>query len=154
MCVWSHDVLRKKDTPLRETPHTASRPSRGMNDDDCPVCFGPLATVVRCVLPCTHTLCLRCLLRLRTPVSCPLCRADLAALLPEPMPAPSLSLRPQLVPFHPLVAHMAARRATQRAVERGVPTVGPPGEEQFHLSPRPPSPVRALLLAGSLPDAR
>lgn len=127
-----------------------------MNDDDCPVCFGPLATAVRCVLPCTHTLCLGCLLRLRTPASCPLCRADLSTLLPEPSPASGtpFTLRPQLVPFHPLVAHMAARRATQRAVERGMQIVGPPGEEQFHLSPRPPSPVRALLLGGSVPDAR
>lgn len=47
---------------------------------ECPVCLEPLAGRIRVLLPCDHTLCVRCLLRLRPP-RCPLCRADLAEYL-------------------------------------------------------------------------
>lgn len=50
---------------------------------ECPVCFEPLAGRIRALLPCEHTLCMRCLLRLRPP-RCPLCRADLTEYFDPP----------------------------------------------------------------------
>lgn len=55
-------------------------------DADCPVCFEPLASRLRVVAPCAHTVCYACFQRLSAPQKCPMCRANLALLLPPSRP--------------------------------------------------------------------
>ena len=66
-------------------------------DADCPVCFEPLASQLRVVAPCTHTVCYACFQRLPAPQTCPMCRADLAPLLPPPPPASPEEVRRSLM---------------------------------------------------------
>jgi hypothetical protein len=58
-----------------------------MADDECPVCFEGLGARLRVTAPCAHAVCLGCFQRLPPPARCPLCRADLAPLVPPP-PSP------------------------------------------------------------------
>lgn len=68
-----------------------------MDEDECPVCFCELASRIRAVAPCRHAVCLQCILRLAPPQTCPICRSDLASLLPTraaltpraPLPSPT-----------------------------------------------------------------
>ena len=55
---------------------------------ECPICFDAEAdgvTKIWCVLPCRHTTCLGCLLKLdqSTNAACPMCRRDVSQLVPE-----------------------------------------------------------------------
>jgi len=50
--------------------------------NECPVCFENLETRIITSPPCRHKLCLQCLLRLRAPRRCPMCRVDLSTLFP------------------------------------------------------------------------
>lgn len=52
-------------------------------EPECPVCFENLARSIHTVFPCRHSLCLTCLTRMKRPHRCPLCRYDLAPLMPE-----------------------------------------------------------------------
>ena len=54
-----------------------------LNTDDCPICFETVRTRIAVSLPCTHTLCLTCLLRLPVPQSCPMCRLSIVHLIPR-----------------------------------------------------------------------
>lgn len=66
-----------------------------MSPPTCPVCFEALAPVLRATAPCGHTLCLQCLLQLRPPVRCPLCREALEVpsrdRAPPPLPSRNAS---------------------------------------------------------------
>ena len=55
----------------------------------CPVCLEGLRARLRVTAPCGHAACLGCFQRLPAPPRCPLCRADLAPLVPPPPPPPS-----------------------------------------------------------------
>ena len=52
------------------------------DDDECPVCFRTLADTIRTRAPCGHEICLACLLALKPPLRCVLCRADLSPHVP------------------------------------------------------------------------
>lgn len=51
--------------------------------DECPVCFESLQHRIATQLPCSHTTCLSCLMRLPLPQSCPMCRFSLVHLIPR-----------------------------------------------------------------------
>jgi hypothetical protein len=51
---------------------------------ECPVCLEELGTRIETRLPCKHSVCLTCLLRLPAPVRCPMCRADVSRHMPDP----------------------------------------------------------------------
>ena len=69
------------------------------NQQPCAVCFELLHTQIRATLPCAHTFCLKCVVRLSYPQSCPLCRRDIQHLMPThraqstPPPHVSFTLR-------------------------------------------------------------
>lgn len=69
------------------------------NMDECPVCFEPMDTQIRVTLPCYHCLCLTCLLRLSHPQRCPLCRKNVAPLIPWYVP---IAFSDTLIPRSPL----------------------------------------------------
>ena len=81
-----------------------------MEDGDCPVCFESLADRLRVTAPCTHAVCLPCLARLPPPAKCPICRADLSALLPAP-PTPPVTPVPRIrvATFPEAIRHLTAR---------------------------------------------
>jgi hypothetical protein len=50
------------------------------DDDECPICFDPLAAGALCTLPCTHTFhagCVEGMRKFGVKQVCPLCRAEL-----------------------------------------------------------------------------
>lgn len=49
---------------------------------ECPVCFEESSTRIWVVTPCNHGMCLACLMRLKRPANCPLCRSRLEPYLP------------------------------------------------------------------------
>ena len=51
--------------------------------DECPVCFESLQHRITAQLPCSHTTCLSCLMRLPIPQSCPMCRFSIVHLIPR-----------------------------------------------------------------------
>jgi len=51
-------------------------------EDECPVCYEPLRERIAAELPCAHTVCLACLMRLPAPQVCPLCRSAVGHLIP------------------------------------------------------------------------
>lgn len=56
------------------------KPTRMMDPpeaSECPVCFEPYDMRIQCVLPCTHSVCMQCILKIEKPIRCPLCRMDL-----------------------------------------------------------------------------
>ena len=63
------DAVRKAatdDAQAPAAPTTDAAPDDGTpTDDECPVCFAPMASTVKTIPPCGHAVCLRCLLRLR-----------------------------------------------------------------------------------------
>ena len=61
---------------------------------ECPVCFENLRRTVQAVPPCSHAICMRCLLRLRPPLACPLCRMDLSAFVSTPPAAHGAAVHP------------------------------------------------------------
>ena len=83
------DAVRKAatdDAQAPAAPTTDAAPDDGTpTDDECPVCFAPMASTVKTIPPCGHAVCLRCLLRLRDR-RCVLCRADLADHFPAAAP--------------------------------------------------------------------
>ena len=70
--------------------------ARAMADDECPVCLEDLGARLRVTAPCSHAVCLGCFERLPPPARCPLCRADLAPLVPPP-PSPPRTPPPEAV---------------------------------------------------------
>lgn len=57
--------------------------------DECPVCFEAAGSRIVASLPCSHVLCLQCLLRLPVPQTCPLCRSSLVHLMPRRPSSPT-----------------------------------------------------------------
>ena len=57
------------------------------SDSECPVCYENLSRTIQTLPPCSHPLCLSCLIKITPPRTCPLCRMDLAPFFPPP-PAP------------------------------------------------------------------
>ena len=51
---------------------------------ECPVCFDTISKKISCNLPCSHQICLNCLIKLNLP-KCPICRANLVSFLPKIM---------------------------------------------------------------------
>lgn len=50
--------------------------------EECPVCFESLNYQIKTILPCKHTLCLKCLLKLKNKV-CVICRKDITECFPD-----------------------------------------------------------------------
>ena len=50
---------------------------------ECPVCYESMTGTIQTSLPCSHSLCLRCLLKLPTPQRCPMCRCDIVSHFPQ-----------------------------------------------------------------------
>ena len=51
-------------------------------EEECSICFEPLASRLSVRTPCAHWMCFECTTKLRMPKSCPMCRASLAHYLP------------------------------------------------------------------------
>lgn len=54
------------------------------DEGECPVCYERLRERIAAELPCAHTFCLACLMRLPAPQLCPLCRSTIGHLIPQP----------------------------------------------------------------------
>ena len=54
--------------------------SEGEISEECPVCFCDMSKTIKAVMPCNHSVCMRCILKLRDP-RCVLCRYDLKDVL-------------------------------------------------------------------------
>ena len=52
-------------------------------DAECPVCYENLSRKIQTRFPCTHTMCLICLAKMKRPPKCPMCRFDLKEFLPQ-----------------------------------------------------------------------
>ena len=50
------------------------------SDDECPVCFCTMSKTIKTTLPCNHSLCMDCILKLKSP-KCVICRYDLKEIL-------------------------------------------------------------------------
>ena len=48
-----------------------------MNVEECPVCFRSFEECIAAMPPCKHPVCLQCLMRLKLPKRCPMCRMSL-----------------------------------------------------------------------------
>lgn len=67
---------------------------------ECPVCFELLGTCIETRLPCKHSVCLRCLLKLPSP-RCPMCRTDVSRHIPpDRAPTRPLSVHSIMTQFH------------------------------------------------------
>ena len=51
-------------------------------EEECSICYEPLASRLSVRTPCAHWMCFECTMKLRAPKSCPMCRAALAHHLP------------------------------------------------------------------------
>ena len=52
-------------------------------DAECPVCYENLSRKIQTRFPCTHSICLICLAKMKRPPKCPMCRFDLKSYLPQ-----------------------------------------------------------------------
>ena len=87
--------------------------ANGMCDRDCPVCYESLQTRIATRLPCSHTLCLSCLVRLPVPQSCPMCRFSIVHLVPLVRSTP-----PTVVTLNVSTRVAAPSETTQTLFER------------------------------------
>ena len=85
------------------------------DDEECPVCFESMDERIVTTPPCGHALCLPCLMRLRAPVRCPMCRAELAHLMPAAPRPPPIRAPPSLT--SPQRVTLAIHHDTQTLLE-------------------------------------
>lgn len=122
-----------------------------MEDDAaCPVCMEPLASRMTTHAPCSHSICLHCLLKLPPPLKCPLCRSDWMHLVPTPsqpvmteiiLPVELLSAFPLELPSPP--HHRSVADLRRLLLRRSIPsTEGRSSPQRRHrqmFSPLPPT---------------
>lgn len=75
-----------------------------MDDNECCVCYETFESKIKCVLPCNHTICLQCTLKLKTK-TCVMCRQDISDCFPEEEQETSARVTFQVV-TRPVVAPM------------------------------------------------
>jgi hypothetical protein len=105
------------------------------------VCFESLDERIVTTPPCGHALCLPCLMRLRAPVRCPMCRAELTHLLPIAAARPPPIRTPPSLTSPPRVT-LAIHHNTQTLIdlldlEHGYQT--PPPSHMRRMTVRSPS---------------
>lgn len=81
---------------------------------ECPVCFESLRPRITTVFPCSHAVCLNCLVRLRPPQRCPLCRRNLTPLIPVTPTPQAVTLNIRTRDPEDVTMSSYRRRITQR----------------------------------------